>query len=65
MCVPGIKKDVDNLGRICIPKEMRDMFNLNGTVELVMTESGILVRNPKYVLCEIANEEAESLSENV
>ena len=49
----GVKKEVDSLGRICIPKEMRKLFGLKEEVELVVTSEGILIRNPKYVLVEI------------
>ena len=34
----GIIKEVDNLGRLCIPKEMRQLFKLEKEVELVVTE---------------------------
>ena len=30
----GIKKEIDRLGRICIPKEMRRLFKLENEVEL-------------------------------
>lgn len=51
----GIIKEIDNLGRLVIPKEMRELFGLEKSVEVVITENGILVRNPKYVLTEIEN----------
>ncbi len=46
----GIKKEIDKLGRICIPKEMRNLFNLQNEVELQVTKEGILLKNPEYVL---------------
>lgn len=46
----GVKKEIDKLGRICIPKEMRRLFNFESVVELQITEEGILVKNPEYVL---------------
>ena len=46
----GIKKEIDKLGRICIPKEMRILFNLEKEVELQITNEGILIKNPEYVL---------------
>ncbi|MBO7304606.1 MAG: AbrB/MazE/SpoVT family DNA-binding domain-containing protein [Clostridia bacterium] len=46
----GINKEVDKLGRIVIPKEMRELFNITERVELVVTDEGILLRNPKYKL---------------
>jgi bifunctional DNA-binding transcriptional regulator/antitoxin component of YhaV-PrlF toxin-antitoxin module len=46
----GIIKELDKLGRLVIPKEMRDLFLLNEYVEIVITNEIILIRNPKYVL---------------
>ena len=46
----GIKKEIDKLGRICIPKEMRKLFNLETEVELQITKEGILLKNPQYIL---------------
>ena len=50
MEIIGIKKEIDKLGRICIPKEMRRLFDLESEVELKVTDEGILIRNPEYVL---------------
>ena len=49
----GITKEIDNLGRIVIPKELRQLYSLTRQVELVTTESGVLIRNPQYKLVEI------------
>lgn len=49
----GIKKEIDSLGRLVIPKEMRDAFGLDREVELVMTKEGVLVRNPQFKLIQI------------
>ena len=46
----GFLKSFDNLGRIVIPKELRDMYMLEKTVEVVTLEEGVLIRNPKYIL---------------
>lgn len=46
----GVKKEIDKLGRICIPKEMRKLFNLENEVELLVTKEGILIKNSEYVL---------------
>lgn len=46
----GVKKEIDKLGRICIPKEMRKLFNLENEVELQITKDGILLKNPEYIL---------------
>lgn len=49
----GVIKEIDKLGRIVIQKEMRDRFALVGSVELTLTEEGVLVRNPEYMLVKI------------
>ena len=46
----GIKKEIDKLGRICIPKEMRKLFNLESEVELQVTTEGVLIKNPEFIL---------------
>ena len=46
----GVKKEINKLGRICIPKEMRKLFNLENEVELCLTKEGVLIKNPEYVL---------------
>ena len=46
----GIVKEIDNLGRIVIPKEFRDRLMLEKQVELVLTKDGMLIRNPEYEL---------------
>lgn len=46
----GVKKEIDKLGRICIPKEMRNLFKLENEVELQITTEGILLKNPEYIL---------------
>lgn len=51
----GIRKEIDKLGRICIPKEMRNLFNFENVVELQITVDGILIKNPDYVLVKKEN----------
>ena len=46
----GIIKEFDKLGRLVIPKELRDRYGLNEGVEIVATENGVLLRSPEYVL---------------
>ncbi len=46
----GVRKEIDKLGRICIPKDMRKLFNLESEVELKVTNEGILINNPEYML---------------
>ena len=46
----GVKKEIDKLGRRCIPKEMRKLFNLENEVEIQVIKEGILIKNPEYIL---------------
>ena len=46
----GVKKEFDRLGRLVVPKEMRELFNFEKEVEIVVTEEGVLLRNPGYKL---------------
>ena len=46
----GVLKEFDKLGRIVIPKELRERYALYGMVEIIATENGILLKNPDYVL---------------
>ena len=52
----GITKEIDNLGRLVIPKELRERYGFEKTVELVATEEGILLKSPSYMLVKIAPE---------
>ena len=53
----GVIKEIDKLGRIVIPKEMRDRFALTESVEVLLTQEGILIRNPEYMLMKIVQPE--------
>ena len=55
----GFIKELDKLGRIVIPKELRDRFGLSDNVEVIATEEGILLRSPKYKLIPIEYGEDE------
>ncbi len=47
----GIKRKVDNLGRITLPKEFRDFLNIttDSTLEIILTELGIyMTRSQNY-----------------
>ena len=46
----GIIKEFDKLGRIVIPKELRERFSLSDSVEIVATPDGILLKNPDFIL---------------
>ena len=58
----GIEKEIDALGRIVIPKEIRERFSIDGRVELVLTEEGVLIRSPKYKL--VTREEVPTISDS-
>ena len=53
----GIIKGFDKLGRIVIPKELRERFDLADSVEIVATADGILLKNPEYVLVKLVKKE--------
>ena len=53
----GVIKEFDKLGRLVIPKEMRSLFNFEKEVEVIVTENGVLIRNPKYKLVKIEDGE--------
>ena len=46
MCKIGIIKEFDKLGRIVIPKEIRERYGLHGRVEIITTKDGILLKSP-------------------
>ena len=52
----GVFKEFDKLGRIVIPKDLRDRYSLFGKVEIIATSKGLLIRNPEYILV-LKNEE--------
>ena len=56
----GVIKSVDMLGRVVIPKELRERFALGDNVEIVATEEGIMIRNPEY---KIVKEENDAIKE--
>lgn len=56
----GVIKEIDNLGRIVIPKEMRNRFSLDKSVEVVLTKDGVLLRNPEYELIKVKVSISES-----
>ena len=52
----GIIKEIDNLGRIVIPKEIRERLFLDKKVEIILTKAGALIRNPEYILVKAEQE---------
>lgn len=55
MKMVGITKEIDNLGRLVIPKELRERFGLGKEVELIATKDGVLIKNPSFILVEIGD----------
>ena len=48
---PGINKEIDSLGRLVIPKEMRNLFKMETEVELVVVEEGVLEKKGRCGTC--------------
>ncbi|MBQ8340724.1 MAG: hypothetical protein IJY16_09790 [Clostridia bacterium] len=48
----GIKLEFDSLGRICIPKKIRNLYGLDSEVELLLSDEGVWLRSPRYTLVE-------------
>lgn len=46
----GIVKEFDKLGRIVIPKDLRDRYGINDKVEIIATKDGIILKSVEYVL---------------
>ena len=46
----GFIKEIDRLGRIVIPKDLRERYLLESEVEILATREGILIKNPEYVM---------------
>ena len=46
----GIKKQIDKLGRISIPMEIRKLLKLEKEIEMQITKEGLLIKNPEYIL---------------
>jgi len=46
----GVIKGFDKLGRIVIPKDLRERFFLDEKVEIIATADGVLLKNPEYML---------------
>ena len=55
----GVTKEFDNLWRLVIPKEMRELYKFNKEVELVNTPDGVLIRNPEYRLVRIVKKHSQ------
>ena len=51
----GIKVKIDHLGRIYIPKRIREQYALEKEAEFVFTEDGLCIRNPQFTLTKREN----------
>ena len=49
----GIIKEIDELGRLQIPKEIRKRLGFNQRVELVVTQEGLLIKSEEYHLVKL------------
>ena len=45
MEIIGIIKEIDNLGRLVIPKSLRVRYGISGKVEIITSKEGILLRS--------------------
>lgn len=56
----GIKRQVDKLGRIVIPKEYREFYHLdhNDEVFIVDTTEGLLITNYNYKVVKVDNKKS-------
>ncbi len=54
----GIIKEIDSLGRIVIPKEIRSRLGFGKNVELIVTEDGLLIKSDEYRLVKLKEEES-------
>lgn len=55
----GITKEIDSLGRLQIPKDIRDRLGLQKDVQLVVTQDGLLIKSEEYKLVPINDDEGE------
>lgn len=46
----GIIKEIDELGRLQIPKEIRVRLGLDRRVQLIVTQDGLLIKSDEYRL---------------
>ena len=58
----GIRREIDKTGRLCIPKEMRDLLKLEDEVELILTEEAVLIRKPEFILLKSTRVEKSDFS---
>lgn len=49
----GIIKEIDSLGRLHIPKEIRKRLGLKNRAQLIILEEGLLIKSDEYKLVKI------------
>ena len=52
----GITKEIDDLGRLQIPKDIRERLGLKKNVQLIITKEGLLIKKEGYRLVKLADE---------
>ena len=52
----GIIKEIDDLGRLQIPKEIKTRLGLVEKVELVVEKEGLLIKSVEYELVKANND---------
>ena len=52
----GIVKEIDDLGRLQIPKDIRTRLGLKKKIQLVITENGLLIKSEEYKLVPLDND---------
>ena len=52
MAQAGIKLEVDSIGRIYIPKRIREQYGIEKDFEVLLHDEGIYLRCPRYALVE-------------
>lgn len=51
----GIIKEIDDLGRLQIPKDIRTRLGLKKNVQLVVTPDGLLIKSEEYKLVKLSD----------
>ena len=49
----GITKEIDDLGRLQIPKDIRERLGLKKNVQLIITKEGLLIKKEGYRLVKL------------
>ena len=52
----GITKEIDDLGRLQIPKDIQERLGLKKNVQLIITKEGLLIKKEGYRLVKLADD---------